>query len=343
MQYFDMKKSLPVFCSLLITACSGGGGGGSNNSNHQAHPVNQVPAPVLATVAKPELPKPVAPIEETVQAEENVVEEKPLVATATIQAAVQSNIYSAKAPTQTSDNKKSVNWQGESISEKGNHDFSYSKEAVFTRHLVTNPNAVYETDPNLISKDIKYITLTDGYNQDNKNGPNYELNLLDENVYYGYYRDSQDMNHVENIYVYGFKKEAENQDSLQFLTANYQGEFLFSTATNPNVPVLGRTILNYKEGKAKGEILERDNNYKLFDIYVNERPNQAILSPVAERLPASDIVMDTRKNSSDRISIDLHFIKGKDNQENKYIVGQGGNEKYWGVLGLEKKDTPTAK
>ncbi|WP_240960277.1 hypothetical protein [Pasteurella multocida] len=54
MQYFDIKKSLPVFCSLLITACSGGGGGGSNNSNHQAHPVNQVPAPVLHVAAKPQ-------------------------------------------------------------------------------------------------------------------------------------------------------------------------------------------------------------------------------------------------------------------------------------------------
>ncbi|AAK03598.1 hypothetical protein ACFGZG_10285 [Pasteurella multocida] len=331
MQYFDIKKSLPVFCSLLITACSGGGGGGSNNSNHQAHPVNQVPAPVLHVAAKPQQ-----------HVEQEVIEKKPPVPVT--RTASQSSFYSAKAPSQVSHDKRSVHWKGESVSEKEHLDFSYSKDAVFTRHLVTNPNAVYSTDPNLISKDIKYITLTTtGYNQDNKSGPNYELNLLDENIYYGYYRDSQDMNHVENIYVYGFKKDAENQDNLQFLTANYQGEFLFSTATNPNVPVLGKAVLNYKEGKAKGEILERDSNYKLFDIYVNERPNQAILNPVAERLPTSDLIMNTRKNSPDRVTIDLHFIKGQDNQENKYIVGQGGNEKYWGVLGLEKKETKAEK
>ncbi len=39
MQYFDIKKSLPVFCSLLITACSGGGG--NNNPSHS--PMENVP------------------------------------------------------------------------------------------------------------------------------------------------------------------------------------------------------------------------------------------------------------------------------------------------------------
>ncbi|HEA3290543.1 TPA: hypothetical protein ACY39A_002004 [Pasteurella multocida] len=40
MQYFDIKKSLPVFCSLLITACSGGGGG--NNPSQYPKEVRPV-------------------------------------------------------------------------------------------------------------------------------------------------------------------------------------------------------------------------------------------------------------------------------------------------------------
>ncbi|HDR1027164.1 TPA: hypothetical protein QB360_002066 [Pasteurella multocida] len=335
MQYFDIKKSLPVFCSLLITACSGGGGGGSNNSNHQAHPVNQVPAPVLHVAAKPQ-----QHVEE-IQAEEKVVELEPLVNVA--QPIESSNLSLTESPKKPADNKISKQWEGESIAKWRKTDFNYSKDAVFTRHLVENPKAIYDTDPNLISKEIQYIKLQLGDNVDNVDAPNYELNLLNENAYYGFYRDSQDMNHVENIYVYGFKKDAENHENLQSLTANYEGEFLFSTATNLNVTVTGRVVLKYQEGKAKGEILERDIDYKLFDISVDKKPNQAILNPVVEALPGSNIKLVNHPNSPDRITVDLHFIKGQDNQENKYIVGQGGNEKYWGVLGLEKKETKAEK
>ncbi|WP_424406882.1 hypothetical protein [Pasteurella sp. PK-2025] len=328
-------KALTLFClSSLVVACGGGGGHGGNNPNRPVAVDNQADAPALAVVAQPQ---------EVAQPENNVHVASPA-NNKVVHVASPANkvdFYSAKPQTnqpKTPFDKKDPTWYGESVSKGVSADFSYHKDAVPTYFLYENPKAVAEEDPNIIKKEIKEITLTKGINQDSQSGPHYVFNLLDEDVYYGFYRNTQDMNRVENIYVYAFKKENENHNNLHQLTAHYEGKFLFATSTNPNLPITGRASLNYKAGKATGQILERDSDEKLFEISIDEKPNQAVLSPKVKFLPGSFVELDTRAYSPDRIAVDLHFIKGEDNQDHKYIVGKGGNEKYWGVLGLEKKE-----
>lgn len=334
-----MKKSVQLFpimaLSTLLAAC-GSGKGGNHHEVHRTssteikvdeqgrkivttkqtvvekhretkvnvavNPLNLKDKPVI----RPVVPFPVNP-------ENNSEEAKPVDSTSQ---AVGSAAQNAKA---------SAVWKG---------NFEHSFNAVPVVYLIENDNAKYAEDKNFKVKEQAVIQLNQGQNRGNNH---YNFYMFDENAYYGYYRDSADMNNVDNHYVYSFNDSAENKGDLSQLSANYKGKFLYSTRSLPQLVVPSNLELRYQNGVANGQITSHFFGHKLFDVQTSDNARTLELIPQVERLDNSTDELVVRKNSPDRSAIDVHFIHGKDGSENKYLVGQGGNEKYWGVIGAEKQ------
>lgn len=337
MQYFDIKKSLPVFCSLLITACSGGGG--NNNPSHSPMEKRTVTIPQAQKVAE----KPALTIQTVVTSPTTPIKAPslaPTIDTAPKQNPVPTAQITATLPAEPVKVPVLIPEVNKTLLETSTNPVkdSYNKDAVFTYELIANPDADYSDQKLILKKEISYIKLNLGINQDNKNAPSYIFNLLDDNVYYGFYRDTQDMNRIENKYTYAFKKEAENFDNLQKFNATYEGQFWFSSIDTPNVPTVARAFLTYNNGRVDGEILAKHWNEKLFQITgFDNNPRKVEIFPTVEYLPNSGTRLTKGATSPHRFQMDLHFINSTNGEKNKYLVGPGSTEQYWGVLGMEKK------
>ncbi|QIM63503.1 hypothetical protein A1D29_09520 [Pasteurellaceae bacterium Orientalotternb1] len=214
-------------------------------------------------------------------------------------------------------------------------NFPHNKESVPVVYLIPNKNAQYDHDPEIKEKQYVRVTLKLGENDDPKN--HYHFNVLDENVYYGFYRDSKNMNWVDNHYVYAFNQKAENKSDLNGLNATYKGKFIYSTRSIPEVAMHANLELTYENGAANGKISSHISGDTLFNVKTMEKVRTLELNPARNVLDNSREELVVGPNSPDRTLIDVHFIDGKDGVKNKVLVGQGGNEKYWGVIGAEKQ------
>lgn len=213
--------------------------------------------------------------------------------------------------------------------------WQHSKDAVPVLYLIENPKASADEDPNIIEKKTATIKLKAGHNVDND--INYRFYLLDDNAYYGFYRDSADMKRVDSHLVYGYHLASENKGDLSQLTANYQGEFWYQTRFVPNLTTSSKVELQYENGIAKGSINSQFDNYKLFDVKSTENPRQLEIIPASEWLDNAGELLVPGDKSPHRAILDIHFINGKDGAENTTLIGKGGNEIYWGVIGATQK------
>ena len=324
-----------ISLSILLAACGSSGGKGGNDQSSQ--PKKEINQPVAPATSKPnqntengskpvlkEQEKPMDKVENQSSKNENKV----------VQPAIdQANDKKVDVPSEI--NKAVETW----FSGGGS---AYSKDEVRVYKIIENEQNRYDDDPNIKELKPEVIQLSIGMNNNKDN--DYAIKLLDENLYYGYYRDSTDMKRTNINYIYSFKESAENKANLNGLNATYEGEFLYTLKSNPDLATRSKVYLKYENGEAKGkatsvQVAPGEEGRKLFDI--NSDANNIrtlIFNPATEELDNSiyNETVVVRKNSPDRIAIDTHFINGQDGKENKHLIGKGSNDKYWGILGVGK-------
>ncbi|MGX2948191.1 hypothetical protein [Frederiksenia canicola] len=349
-----MKKIpyvLPIVAvSALLTAC-GGGGGGANHSSAPA-PTETMKSMDNKQVVPQGLPENNNSVSEAAKnadrpTEQNQLGEKPIVGSQSIENPKVSNNSSSEQPIveiKPIDNppmvekelsKKSelitLDVMDKSVTDKDmwSGSWQHSKDAVPVLYLIENPKASADEDPNIIEKKTATIKLKAGHNVDDD--INYRFYLLDDNAYYGFYRDSVDMKRVDSHLVYGYHLASENKGNLSQLTANYKGEFWYQTLGLPNVNTPSKVELTYENGVAKGVINSRDG-YKMFDVQSKENPRELELTSTGW---LDNFLGDMNKGNKGLLNI--HFINATDGTENKVLVGKGGNDLYWGVIGAEKQ------
>lgn len=301
-----MKTIKPVMLTALsvaLTACGGGGGSSGAPSASPAatsEPIAVTKLPVSSQTAqdsnKPEEPQTSRSTEEPTREEPKAVEK-------------------AKAD--------SI-WGG---------NFAHSKDEIPVYYLVENPNAIYDHDPYFSKKAGKIALTQKKYNFDPDN--NYRFYLLDENAYFGFYRDSDEKNAQLSVprLVYSFVDSAENKGDLSQLSANYKGEFWYTTSSVPDVATRSSVQLQYQNGVATGEIHSLQGNGKLFDVKSLDSARELELTPASEWLDNSLDDLSPRNKAI----LNVHFVNGADGTPNKSLVGEGGNDLYRGVLGAEKQ------
>lgn len=146
------------------------------------------------------------------------------------------------------------------------------------------------------------------------------------------------MRTVDSHLVYGFNENAENKGDLSQLTAKYKGEFWYTNRSVPNVVTTSSVDLQYENGSANGAIYSKqETDYKLFDIASTNNPRELEITPSSTWLDNSTEDLVPGKNSPHRALLNVHFINGKDGTENKSLVGKGGNDVFYGVIGAEKQ------
>lgn len=323
-----------ISLSILLAACGSSGGKGGNDQSSQ--PKKEINKPVALATSKPnqntensskpvlkEQEKPMDKVENQPSTNENKV----------LQPAIdQANDKKVDVPSEI--NKAVETWFAGGGS-------AYSKDEVRVYKIIENEQNRYDDDPNIKEVKPEFIKLSVGTNYDTGD---YAIKLLDENLYYGYYRYSEDMKRADIKYIYSFKESAENKGNLSGLNATYEGEFLYTLKSNPDLATRSKVYLKYENGEAKGkaisvQVAPGEEGRKLFDI--NSDTNNIrtlIFNPATKELDNSihNETVVVRKNSPDRIAIDTHFINGQDGKENKHLIGKGGNDKYWGILGVGK-------
>lgn len=351
-----MKKIpyvLPIVAvSALLTACGGGGGGGGANHSLAPAPTETMKSMDNEQVVPQDLPENNNSVSEAAKnvdqpTEQNQLDEKPIVGSQSIENPKVSNNSSSEQPIveiKPIDNppmvekelsKKSelitLDVMDKSVTDKDmwSGSWQHSKDAVPVLYLIENPKASADEDPNIIEKKTATIKLKAGHNVDDD--INYRFYLLDDNAYYGFYRDSVDMKRVDSHLVYGYHLASENKGNLSQLTANYKGEFWYQTLGLPNVNTPSKVELTYENGVAKGVINSRDG-YKMFDVQSKENPRELELTSTGW---LDNFLGDMNKGNKGLLNI--HFINATDGTENKVLVGKGGNDLYWGVIGAEKQ------
>lgn len=326
-----IKYIAPISLSALLIACGSGGGKGAsqttlpsqpNKENHlQTNPTNskqqeteQAP-PVNQPHENNEVARPIPP--------KKALEEK-----ATEPKLDKSNEDKINIASEI--DKAVEKWSASGGSE-------YNKDHVRIYRIIENDKNEHDDDLNIKEIKPEFIQLAIGTNYDNGD---YAIKLLDENFYYGYYRDSVDKKTADIHYIYSFKESAENKGTLSGLNATYQGEFIYTVKSIPNLPTRSNVYLKYENGEAMGKVTSIQDKPGRELFHINSDKNNIrtlIFNPAVEDLDnAFHEKLVVRQNSPDRIAIDTHFINGQDGTENKHLVGKGGNEKYWGVLGATK-------
>ncbi|HHE3577342.1 hypothetical protein [Pasteurella multocida] len=344
MKYFDTKKSLPVLCSLLITACSGGGGG-NNNVPHP--PVEKRTVATTQQVAA----KPTQPSESLVKRVPNNSENNPPSRESEKKASqtppqtdsAKSTIQSTPAVIPDSTNsltskkeqiQMSPEWIGKEEKKYAQYSWEHTPESIPVFKLIENNQYKYVDDKYFTLEPIN-LNLT---KENQVKERSYQFSLLDSGVYYGHYLSSNDGIHPEYNFVIAFDKNREY--TLKDITAEYYNSEGFNYAISDRMKgdyiwQVGDVRLFYTNGSVHGEIVEVNDGSKTalfrFENTADRNPNQIVIVP--ER--------DNRHGLSprgDRMIMDMHFINGSDGEKYKYVVGHGNSDRYYGTLFATKKD-----
>ncbi|HHE3594890.1 putative transmembrane protein [Pasteurella multocida] len=344
MQYFDIKKSLPVFCSLLITACSGGGGG--NNPSQYPKEVRPVVTEQAKTAKEKSKYSDLGNHKEPEV--ENKLKEQPKVSLLPEQ---QEKIPS-KIPLETEKANISL-WKGKSQRQKGASKFSnktdddiYNKEHIVIQNLTVSENP-YNSNKIIITE--KEITLSinkdvhsNSIKQQENDATSYDFSLLNENAYYGYYNEaSEDHSEIYTVYVLGYK-ESMAYTPEQNLNANYKGGFWYTAHDKKYVGYQGDAELLYANGEATGNVYKKgrnDNDSLLFKIKSNGKPDQLVFMPQQVNIPngPNDLAIGNEKRNPDGLIMNVTFVKGNSSGKDDAIIGSGENDKYRAILGLKKE------
>ncbi|HDR1022419.1 TPA: hypothetical protein QB352_001689 [Pasteurella multocida] len=160
----------------------------------------------------------------------------------------------------------------------------------------------------------------------------YSFDLVNGNIYYGYYLKPEDDHKKPYItYSYAFEKSLENKNSLANYSAKYSKYrgFLYSVKIgNGYIPQAGNVDLVYTNGKISGEITNPNSvevNNKVFDLEGQERA--LVIRPNKEN------EYGLSPTGGDNMSMNLRLINSN---QKEYIVGAGKADKYYGVLFAEK-------
>ncbi|WP_343297611.1 hypothetical protein AAIB13_09325 [Pasteurella multocida] len=311
MQYFDIKKSLPVFCSLLITACSGGGGG--NNPSQYPKEVRPVVTEQAKTAKEVILPTPSIGSE---QSSQNVIAKDAF--------NVSEKTHQHSKPEKIA---KDINWTGSTVSSIGSTWWQHKPNNIPVFTLILNENQIYSDEKNF-TLEQKHIDLTKNNILDEKY---FHFTLLDSGIYYGNYLSSYDQMNAESNYVFAFDKDREYTG--KDITANYYGNegFKYSVKLgNTYLSQVGDVHLIYREGKVSGEIFGQ-NNVKHFSFMNSNKidPNSIVIVPEEAHRYLS---------RNDKMFLEMHFINGENGEKYKYIVGSGKTDKYYGALFATKQE-----
>ncbi|MFC1137837.1 hypothetical protein ACFGZQ_10680 [Pasteurella multocida] len=306
MQYFDIKKSLPVFCSLLITACSGGGGG--NNPSQYPKEVRPVVTEQAKTAKEVILPTPSIGSE---QSSQNVIAKDAF--------NVSEKTHQHSKPEKIA---KDINWTGSAVSSIGSTWWEHKPNNIPVFTLTFNKNKVYSDEENLTSKE-KNIDLT---KNKTLNEEDFHFTLVDSGIYYGDYLSSMDQRETEKNYVFAFDQEREYKE--KDITAKYYNKegFKYSVKLNngSSIPQVGDVRLFYTNGSVSGEIVD-DQNIKQFGFMNADEINPNIIVIVPDR-------ENHHLSIGDKMFLEMHFINGEHGEKYKYAFGKGHTDKYYGTL-----------
>ncbi|MGC6360330.1 hypothetical protein ACNO7O_09985 [Bisgaard Taxon 45] len=347
MKYFDTKKSLPVLCSLLITACSGGGGG-NNNVPHPPVEKRTVVAPQANTKSEPT--KPAATTSPVVPVKESALFHSPNTAPKQNQIPSPQTTFDSPSPLDNipivkpattsvqslASHKERTStlpvWTGTVQKKYSEGSWNHSPEKVPVFLIIPNENHRY-TDDKLFQLTAKDIDLTK--NNTSQEG-NFQFSLADSSVYSGYYLDSQDNIQVNNNFVIAFDKNKEY--TKKDITANFYNENGFNYAVlvgkTDYLRQVGDVRLFYQNGRVSGEIVDKRNNEVLFRFKDTLEKDPNMIQIVPDRDNPHGLV----SHGPDNMFMKMHFINGKDGEPYKYVVGSGKAERYYGTLFATKKD-----
>ncbi|MDH3001705.1 hypothetical protein [Pasteurella multocida] len=370
MQYFDIKKSLPIFCSLFIAACGSSGG----NKNATQPPIEK--RTEVTTQTRKSLPTPDATLKKNLVSTSQTTVISPAGSIKISEQLSTKPNLSSVSPRQIPNNlvNKPISKESEKKVLLNAHDTDNKDLALLPNPTVTSVNskeqtpmlpqwtgmeekkyeqALWEHTPKSVPvfkliniqrkyEEDKYFTL-ESINLDLTQNSQveeeaYQFSLVDSAVYYGHYLSSDDNIRAEDNFVIAFDKNREY--TQKDITAEYYNPEGFNYAISDAIKddyiwQVGDVRLFYKNGSVSGEIVEVNKGSKttLFHFANMEEinPNQIILVP--EKNNRHEL-----SPRGDRMIMDMHFINGSNDENYKYVVGHGHSERYYGTLFATKKE-----
>ncbi|MFK3559167.1 hypothetical protein [Pasteurella multocida] len=318
MKYFDTKKSLPVLCSLLITACSGGGGG-NNNVPHPPVEKRTVVTPQTQKVTEKQIPS--ADTAKYLEPQKEAPLEK----------VPMNNVDSIPSVTPV---QKDSQWYGRRQGEYGSHVWNHHPEKVPVFDIIPNENHIYVDDKNF---DVKPVDV------DLTRGPYYgdfhfqlDDGYEDTRVYSGYYLSSDDNMRTKANYVFAFDKTKEYTEKN--ITAKFYNEKGFHYSVRDDrynfIQQVGTVNMVYKDGSVSGEITTLVGRKPLFNFKnsSDKDPNEIMVSP--HKNNPHGLV----SHGPDDMFMNVHFINGENGEQHKYVVGSGRGERFYGTLFATQKE-----
>lgn len=315
-----LKALLISSVGLGLMACNGGGGGSNNQKPNEIIPEN--------------LPKQEIKKEDDKNKENNKNEKEKEKELINPNLKPELGIDPKPNPKDLSndqnmpmDKNKEKKWSG---------NFNHPSAAVPIFTLIENDDIDSPTELIIKDKEKGLISLQLGKNTDGNGKNNYLIYGLD-NAYYGYYRDSLDNKKIDTHMIYSYDDKYENKGEVSNLTATYNGNLFYTTKSIPDVVTRANLELVYKNGELKGSATSRFYGDKLFDIKTTEDKRILEFTPAITVLDNSDDELIVGDKSPHKAFFNVNYINGSNGEQNKSIVGRGGNDIYWGVLGAEKQ------
>ncbi|TDQ59705.1 hypothetical protein EDC45_0363 [Mesocricetibacter intestinalis] len=320
----DYKKCLSaLFLSACLAACSGGGGNNApQNPPRSNQPPQQIP-PSQSPDKKPEQPQ---------SPESGKKPEQPKLP--------DSERNPQQPPKVEAPQVEAQGYFTETVNSKGiNKDMYWNNASDISKDSIPVYNISFTRNgEKVINKKESVRVKAPVVN----NEFSYELSLLGERGFFGYYTDLNENNNIFLNFAYGFDRTLENSVLPSDITATYKkkGGFLYTVAQmigNGNLGYDGvfksDVSIKFHNGKiSQGEITYPNLGVKQFDIKQGSSVKQFIITPT------DSFLNENRGIKLDKGVADIHYLNSsKGTNDYKYLVGSVKAENWYGVLAAEKQ------